>query len=370
MNQPVPQAKDSAAKQALYVAFELSAKTWKLAMSTGESGVRIVSCAAGDTVALAECLTRGKAKLGLCGDAPVRSCFEAGRDGFWLHRHLESVGVENLVVDSASIEVQRRARRKKTDRLDATKLLTMLLRHFRGERVWSVVRVPTPEQEDARRLSRERERLIKEQTAHKNRIRGLLALHSVRPRKITAEELERLRLRSGAPLPAQLHAELVRELERLELVRTQLKQVNADVQTQTKSNEKTRTLMKLVAVGERGALVLGRELFGWRRFRNRRELAAAAGLTPTPYASGESMRELGISKSGNRRVRQVLVEMAWMWLRYQPRSALSSWYRARFADGPRLRRIGIVAVARKLLIALWRFVEDGVVPDGARLRAA
>ena len=238
--------------------------------------------------------------------------------------------------------------------------------------MWSVVRVPSVDEEDARRLHRERERLIKEQTAHKNRIRGLLALHGLRPRKVTREVVESIHTRAGAPLPSQLHAELRREVERLELVGEQLRQINRDIgaRLKTPGHEKTRTLMRLVSVGERGAVVLGQEFFVWRRFANRRELAGAAGMTPTPYASGDSMRELGISKAGNRRVRHVLVEMAWMWLRYQPQSALSRWYASRFGDNGRMRRIGIVALARKLLIALWRFVEHGVVPDGARLRAA
>lgn len=366
MSQPVPQAERST----LYVAFELSASTWKLAMGTSESGVRIVSSRAGDTDALAECIARGKAKLGLDEEAPVRSCFEAGRDGFWLHRHLVAVGIDNVVVDSASIEVQRRSRVRKTDRLDATKLLSMLLRHARGERVWSVVRVPTVDEEDARRLHRERERLVKEQTAHKNRIRGLLALHGLRPRAATRAVIESIRLRSGAPLPSQLQAELSREVERLELVTEQLRQVQRDIRQRLAADDKARTLMRLVSVGERGAVVLGGEFFAWRRFDNRRQIAGAAGLAPTPYASGDSARELGISKAGNRRVRHVLVEMAWMWLRYQPQSALSRWYAARFGSNARMRRVGIVALARKLLIALWRFVEHGIVPEGSRLRAA
>ncbi len=362
----------------LFVAFELSAKSWKLAISAGGRRAREVKLSAGDLAELREELVAAKKKFGLPDDAAVVSCYEAGRDGFWLHRYLLGLGVSNVVVDSSSIEVNRRARRAKTDRLDALKLLGMLMRYQGGDHdVWGVVRVPSAEDEDRRRVHREIERLKSERTGHTNRIRGLLNLHGVRMAAITSTfeaMLETTRLYDGSPLPADLRAELVREYERLVVVRRQLRDLeqarSTRVKEQAPCDGKVALLMQLKAIGMNGAWVLGHELFGWRKFKNRRQLAGCVGLGATPFQSGDSSRDQGISKSGNPRVRTLLIEIAWGWLRWQPDSGLSKWYMSKFGPGSgRMRRIGIVALARRLLIALWRFVEDGVVPEGALLKA-
>lgn len=249
----------------------------------------------------------------------------------------------------------------------------MLMRYVGGERrVWTVLHVPTPEQEDARRPHRERERLERERLAHSNRIRGLLMLHNIRVKTIGGakwrQRLEALR----SHLPAQLWAEIGRENERLTLLLEQIGALEAEREQSLAQadpmRDTTAKLVKLVSIGPTSAWVLTREVF-WRTLRNRREVANCAGLAPTPYASGESAREQGISKAGNRRVRVLMVQLAWCWLRYQPRSALAQWFNARFAGGgSRIRRIGIVALARRLLIALWRYVEYGVIPEGATLK--
>ncbi len=363
----------------LYVAFELSASKWKLAESVGGCRVREVTLEAGDLQTLDRELAAARRKFGLAPQAQVASCYEAGRDGFWLHRWLERCGIANVVVDSSSIEVNRRRRRAKTDRLDARKLLSMLLRHHQrrddDEKVWSVVRVPTVEEEDRRRLHREIERLKSERTGHSNRILGLLCLHGLRLRPSTKfrAELEAARLCDGAAVPPELKAELLREYERLELVQAQLcelEKVRHERLREQPCAGKISSLLRLRAVGMNGAWVLGHEVFGWRQFRNRREVAGCIGLTPAPFQSGDSCHDQGISKSGNPRVRKLLIEIAWGWLRWQPDSALSKWYGAKFGGGSgRLRRIGIVALARRLLVALWRYVEDGVVPEGALMKA-
>jgi transposase len=362
----------------LFVAFELSASSWKLAVSSGGKRVREVKLDAGALEDLCQDLVAAKERFGLADDAQVVSCYEAGRDGFWLHRYLTGLGVRNVVVDSSSIAVDRRARRAKTDRLDARSLLGMLVRHYGGDQdVWSVIRIPTVEHEDRRRVHREIERLKSEKTGHTNRIRGLLTLHGVRLGAISASFatlLDSARLYDGSPLPAELRAELVREHERLELVRRQLRQLEetrlARVKEQAPCDGKVSMLMRLKGVGINCAWVLGHELFGWRSFENRRQLAGCVGLTPTPFQSGASNRDQGISKSGNPRVRALLMEIAWGWLRWQPDSALSKWFGAKFGSGTgRMRRVGIVALARRLLIALWRFLEQGVVPEGALLKS-
>jgi len=357
----------------LYIAFELAQRHWRLAFTDAVERPRLVTIEAGDQVAVKAAIAKARTHFGLDKAAPVVSCYEAGRDGFWLHRWLLECGVENLIVDSGSIEVNRRQRRAKTDRLDALKLLSMLMRYVGGERrVWTVLHVPTPEQEDARRPHRERERLERERLAHSNRIRGLLMLHNIRVKTIGGpkwrQRLEALRWH----LPAQLWAEIGRENERLTLLLEQMRALEAErEQSRARADpmrDTTAKLVKLVSIGPTSAWVLTREVF-WRTLRNRREVANCAGLAPTPYASGESAREQGISKAGNRRVRVLTVQLAWCWLRYQPRSALAQWFNARFAGGgSRIRRIGIVALARRLLIALWRYVEYGVIPEGATLK--
>jgi transposase len=358
------------------VSFELSLKHWVLTFGNGVRVTRKV-VAGGDFVGVLKALSWGKARLGLSPDCEVWSCYEAGRDGFHLHRWLEAQGVKNLVVDSASIETDRRARRAKTDRVDGEKLLAMLIRYATGERKHlRVVRVASVAEEDERRVHRERGRLEKEVTAHRNRIRGLLFGQGLRVDGIGGrgwrERLEKM------DVGVHLKAELVRESERLALVQTQLRALEQsrakrlqDKQCKDAALGLVKQLMSLRAVGINSAWVLVKEFFAWREFKNRRELGGLSGLVPTPYNSGETVREQGISKAGNRRVRALLIELAWQWLRHQPRSALAQWFNARFAaGGPRARRIGIVALARKLLVALWRFVQHGELPAGARLKAA
>jgi transposase len=369
-------ALDQACPIVLFVALELSDKKWKLACSDGNTR-RIVTIAAGDLVALGEAVAKAKARFGMPGGVPIVSCYEAGRDGFWLHRYLVHCGVANVVVDASSIEVNRRARRAKTDRVDVEQLLRLLIRYHHGEkRVWSVVHVPRAEEEDARRLHRELERLKKERTGHRNRIQALFVSQGVRlqPRHDLLERLEAARLWDGSALPTDLQAEVRREAARLRLVDEQIEALEAE---QTRRLEEAATpchqqiahLMRLRGIGLTSAWVFVMEYFGWRQFHNRQEVAALAGLTPMPYASGDRARDQGISKAGNRRIRTLMIQIAWGWLRYQPHSALSVWFNTRFAlGGKRMRRIGIVALARRLLIALWRYVQSGVIPEHASLK--
>ena len=255
----------------------------------------------------------------------------------------------------------------------------MLGRAEAGERgLWRVVRVPTVEDEDARRVHRELERLTKERTGHTNRMRALLALHGVASRgaPLLSARLATLTLPDGHPLPPHLRAELEREAQRRELVDTQIREIEGQRRRRahtdaSRAAQQVRQLMSLRAIGETSAWLLTQEIFAWRQIRNRREAGALVGLTPTPYASDGSSREQGISKAGNRHVRRVLIQISWGWLRYQPHSALSRWFQTRFGQGTgRMRRVGIVALARRLFIALWRFMDMGVVPEGAHLRAA
>jgi transposase len=366
------QGKHTAEASALYMAFELSEKDWKLALGDGVRSPSRYTVTAGDTAALFECIAKAKARCGLAPEASAHSCYEAGRDGFWLHRWLIAQGIDNVVVDSASIEVNRRARRAKTDRLDADKLLSMLIRYHADEpRVWSVVRVPTPEEEDARRAHRELGRLGHERTAHINRIRALLVLNNLRVKYVGGRLWQRWWAGHAQELAPRVRAEIERESERLLLVKKQMDTIEAEQRQAVAvgSEPQVVRLAQLRGIGISSGWVLAKELFGWRRFRNRREVAGCLGLTPSPYASGGSETEQGISKAGNRRVRTLLVELAWSWLRYQPQSELSRWFNRRFAGGgKRLRRIGIVALARRLAIALWRYLEDGLIPQGAQLK--
>ena len=364
----------------LYLAFELSESEWKLGFTIGlGQAPRLKNLPARNLDGLKREIEQARVRFGLSGDAGVLSCYEAGRDGFWLHRYLEVLGVKNRVVDSASIEVNRRYRRVKTDRLDVGKLLNMLVRYDQGEsKVWSVVHVPKLEEEDQRQLHRELMSLKREQTHHINRIKGLLASQGIVLEVKTKflEELQCAHLWDGSSVPPALHILLVREHERLRLVREQMHQVEATRKEALRSScdpaiEQVRKLLQLKGIGMNSAWVYVMEFFAWRAFRNRRELGSLAGLAPTPYASGDSSRERGISKAGNRPVRALAIEIAWCWLRYQPDSQLSRWYQRRFAKGgSRVRRIGIVALARKLLIALWRYVEEGILPEGAQLKPA
>ena len=367
-----PQGNDTASQVDLYVSFELADKTWKLSLSDGRRGPSRFSVDAGDTVAVLECLTKARTRCGLSAQCKVHSCYEAGRDGWWLHRWLIEQGIDNIVVDAASIEVNRRARRAKTDRLDGDKLLVMLLRHHTGERVWSVLREPSAEAEDARRTHRELGRLMHERIAHTNRISSLLVLHNLRAHIIIGgRDWAAWWEHHGTLVPPLLRAEIERESARLKLVKDQMRALEALRCQEIEDGKQplVQQLVQLRAIGPKGAWVLVKELFGWREFANRRELAGCVGLAPTPYASGDSEIEQGISKAGNRRVRAMLVEQAWKWLQLQPDSALTQWFNRRFASGgKRMRRIGIVALARRLVIALWRYLKHGEIPAGAVLK--
>ena len=370
---------DTTVSGKLYLALELSNAEWKLGFTIGlGQPPRLRTLSARDLRGLKQEIDQAKERFGLDESTEVYSCYEAGRDGFWLHRFLEVSRVNNVVVDSASIEVNRRFRRTKTDRLDVGKLLTMLVRYHQGEpKVWSVVHVPSVAEEDQRQLHRELMALKREQTHHINRSKGILASQGVLL-EVQADFLENLglaKLWDGSPIPLGVQTLLVREHKRLELVREQIRQIEAMRRASLRTSrdpaiEQVRRLLRLKGIGMNSAWVYVMEFFSWRAFHNRREVGSLAGLTPTPYQSGESARERGISKAGNRPIRAMAIEIAWSWLRNQPNSHLSRWSQRRFAKGSsRVRRIGIVALARKLLIALWRFLEYGLLPEGAQLKS-
>jgi transposase len=378
-NQVAQEKKNSAAD--LFLAFELSRKTWKLGFSDGRSAaVREVSVEAGDLEEVGRQIEKAKLRFGLAKSAQVHSCYEAGREGFWLHRALEERGLHNLVVDASSIEVNRRQRRAKTDRMDVKKLVWQLIRHLRGEQhVWSVVRVPSEEAEASRHVHRSLEVLKEERKQHRVRIQSLLYTQGIAT-KVGAKflgGLAQLRRWNQEPLAEPLKQRLEAEYHRLQLVEVQIRELNKKQAQQVRHDkrdaalDKVRRLTQLVSIGMGSSWVFVMELFGWRQFQNRRQLAGAAGLTPTPYDSGSTKREQGISRAGNWRIRKLLIEIAWAWLRFQKNSKLSQWYQQRFATaGQRMRRVGIVALARKLVIDLWRYLETGTVPEGARLRTS
>jgi transposase len=356
----------------------LSKKTWRLAFCAGQK-VRQVTVAAGNRMQFMAEVKRAREKLGVEEDAPVSSCYEAGRDGFWIHRWLTAQGISNHVVDAASIETPRKHRRAKTDRIDAHGLVIRLIRWASGDQTtWRLVQVPGIEQEDERRTSRERERLTSEQGAHWTRIWSLLQLFGVGrcPKTKLLEHIAAARQYDGQPLPPRVCEEIRREYDRVALIEKQLATLTAQwagqvEKNQTQAARKAAKLEELFSVGPVSSWILAQEFFGWRRFRNRRQLASLAGLVDAPYSSGQMNTSQGISKSGNRRVRRLMVELGWKWLQWQPQSELSEWYNRRFGtQGKRFRRVGIVALARKLLIALWRWVEHGELPAGAKLRAA
>lgn len=359
----------------LYMSLELGANEWKLAFGV-EAGQkpRLRQVAAGDLNGLMLEIERAKQRFDLPESARVVSCYEAGRDGFWLHRFLLSEGITNVVTDSSSIEVSRRYRRAKTDGLDAEKLLSSLIRFDRGEKkVFGVAHAPTPVQEDERHWARELESLKQERTAHTNRIKALLVSVGSRAKvgKGLLQQLDQVKQWNGEPLLPSLRERLRRECERLVLLESQIKEVEQSRrQAEVEATEKVRRLQELKGIGENSAWLFVVEFFGWRQFRTRREVASLAGLTPMPYQSGDSVnREQGISKAGNRRVRAMAIEIAWAWLRFQPKSRLSLWFQERYGPGSRRsRRVGIVAVARKLLIALWRYLDQGVIPEDAELK--
>jgi len=368
----------SALAPVLYLAFELGNDFWKLGFTVGMGQQpRERNIAARDLDGLQREIHLAKKRFGLPETAPVLSCYEAGRDGFWLHRYLVEQGVQNLVVDSSSIEVNRRQRRAKTDRMDVGKLLGQLIRYRSGERkVWSVVRVPSAKDEDDRQLHRELSTLKKERTRQINRIKGLLASQGVRLRVKAdfAQRLESVRAWDGSPLLPRLQARLVREYERLEFVGKQIKQLERQRVQEIRQSadpkvEQVRALMRLNGIGVNSSWQFIMEFFGWREFRSGKEVGGLSGLAPTPYQSGSSYREQGMSKAGNRHVRAMAVEIAWGWLGYQPESELTKWYEKRFGQGSkRIRKIGIVALARRLLVELWRYLETGAIPEGAVLK--
>lgn len=360
----------------LYMAIELSQSKWCLGFSNGLK-TRRVTVDSNDQIRLFEEIIKAKDKLNLSADALVISCYEAGRDGFWIHRLLVSNGITNYVIDSSSIEVNRKARRVKTDRVDLEKLLKQLIRYARGEEKLQIARVPSEEEEDRRRMHRERERLKKERTSHSNRIRSLLNLFGIKcqGKKSWEVYLNTVRDWRSNTLPVHQKEELLREVKRLELVESQLKELESRMEGELKTSDEAvyaqiRQLQQLKGIGDVCSWVLVMEWFGWRKFNNRKEVGAAAGLVGTPYDSGDSQREQGISKAGNSRIRALMIELSWLWLRYQPDSDLSIWFNERFNQGKRSRKVGIVALARKLLIAIWRFITTGELPNGAQLKTA
>lgn len=364
----------------LCVAFELSKASWKLAFHDGKRDApAIVAVKAEQTQARLDealrAIEASKRKWGLCADTPVAVVYEAGQDGFWLARALEQRGVEVKVIDPASLPVARQARRAKTDRIDAIRLVNSLRAWLRGERdTMHVVRVPGEQDEAQRQLVRERGELQKEITQHEDRMRKLLRTVGCWDAIGTDFALQlaqgQVRCHDGRVLPAELALRLKRECERLRLAQQQLQALEATLvqQLPAPAQKKIAQLSCLKGVGQVGAMRLVLELF-WRRFDNRRQLGACVGLVPQPYDSGESRVDQGISKQGNRRVRSLLIEMAWMWLRYQPQSALAAWFAQRTqGQNKRGKRVAIVAVARRLVIDLWKYLEQGLVPTGAAMK--
>jgi len=368
----------------LYLAFELSSKKWKLGFSIGfGQKPRIRTIEAGDLTSLKKEIKAATRRFRLSDECQVVSCYEAGRDGFWLHRFLTAEGIQNLVVDSSSIEVSRRKRRAKADRLDVNSLVRMLIRHQYGEdKIWSVVHAPSVEDEDRRQLHRELSALEKEKNRTRNRIRGLLATQGIRlssRKDLSAQQLESIQMWDGSPLRPGLKGRIQRELAHLLFLRDQMRTLTRQRQNALRGKdqnvepdlEKIRQLRGLRGIGDVSAWLLVRELFGWRQFKNRRQVGSLSGLTPTPYQSGDTNFEQGISKAGIVPVRQVAIELAWCWLQYQPNSQLTCWYNQRFAKaGKKARKVGIVALARRLLIELWRYLETGALPEGAELKTA
>jgi transposase len=371
----------SAEYATVYLVFELSKAKWKLGvMLPGSEKLSRYTIAGGDLTALTARLAAARTKAGRCGK-PVRivSCYEAGFDGHWLHRWLTDQGVINHEIDPASIPVNRRMRRAKTDRIDLEQLMRTLLAYERGEpRVCSVVHVPTVEDEDRKCRNREREYLVDERTAHTNRIKGLLHAQGVRdvmplkPGLIAS--LENMRTGDGRPLPQKLKEEIVREHQRLCLVDQQVRAIERQSRVELRAaqpgSKEARTVMlaQLKGIGMVGGQGLVNEVF-YRDFDNRRQVGCYVGLTGTPYNSGSSERDQGISKAGNRRARELAIELAWLWVSHQPGSELTLWFQERVRNlKGRPRRIAIVALARKLMVALWRYLTTGVVPTGAVLR--
>lgn len=359
----------------LWLAFELGSTKWTLGFTTGAAQrPRIRTISAGDLGALEGEIAAAKVRFSLAAETPVRSVYEAGRDGFWVHRWLVAHGLDNIVVDSSSIEVNRRARHAKTDRLDVRKLLEQLRRWAGGAtRTWSVVHVPTAEAEDARQLARAIETVGVDRTRVRNRIHGLLATQGVRL-ELTARFAMRLAVAQtgdGRPFPTGLRERIADEWAYLQTIEARakalaLRRTELIAHGTTRVAQVARALQRVRAIGATSAALYSAELFGTRTFQNGRQVSALSGLAPVPYRSDQRVGDLGISKTSRGAVRRVAIQGAWCWLRWQRESTLTKWFERRFAAaGKRARRIGIVAVARKLIIALWRFVDQGVIPEGA-----
>lgn len=363
------------------VSLELSQVSWVVtALLPGSEKLSRYSLPAGDGARLLSLAERLRVKAAKQIGARPKTVIiqEAGFDGFWIHRLLQAHGIESHVVDAASIPVPRRRRRAKSDVIDGETLLRTLLAWLRGEpRVCSMVVPPTPEEEDRRRVVRERQTLHAELTRQTNRIRGLLASQGIseyRPRRRDRHKrLQELETGDGQPLPEQLMAEIRRALARIELLEAQIKEVERErtvLIERAAPDSPAPMLLRLRSIGPEFAALLPLEGLN-RSYANRRQVASFGGLAPTPWKSGKIDRDQGISKAGNPRLRKAMIELAWLWLRYQPGSALSRWFRERVGDQRgRVRKIAIVALARKLLIALWRYVSQGVLPEGAVLKAA
>jgi transposase len=371
-------AESNAGGPTLMLAFDLGSTKWTLGFTTAPAQrPRIRTMPAGDLGTLVKEIQLAKARFGLPVGAAVRSCYEAGRDGFWLHRWLLAHAVENVVVEASSIEVNRRARRAKTDRLDTSKLLALLLRWHGGERhVWSVVQVPAPEAEAHRQVTREIATVREDRKRVRNRIQGLLATQGIRLAldATFVAHLATATTGDGRPLPAAYRLRLEREWAHLEAIDARMTALaaarDAAIETGTDRVEViARQLCTMRGVAETSAAVFSAELFGTRTFQNGRQVGAVMGLVPVPYRSDQRVRDQGISRAGRPELRRIALQLAWGWVRWQPTSALTQWFLRRFGPaGGRSKRIGIVALARKLAIALWRYAEHGVVPEGALLK--
>jgi transposase len=363
----------------LMLAFDLGSTKWTLGFTTAPAQrPRIRTMPAGDLATLVKEMQLAKARFGLPLSAPVHSCYEAGRDGVWLHRWLIARNIENVVVEASSIEVNRRARRAKTDRLDTSKLLALLLRWHGGERhVWSVVHVPSPEAEAHRQVTREIATVREDRKRVRNRIQGLLATQGIRL-ELDATFLAHLATAEtgdGRALPTAFRLRLEREWAHLAALEARMTALatarDAAIETGTdRVATIARQLCTMRGVAETSAAVFSAELFGTRTFQNGRQIGAVLGLVPVPYRSDQRVRDQGISRAGRPELRRIALQLAWGWVRWQPTSALTQWFLRRFGPaGGRSKRIGIVALARKLAIALWRYAEHGVLPEGATLKA-
>jgi transposase len=362
-------------RETVYAAIELSKKTWVLGIAHPDRDRPSIHRVSGGNIA--ELVSR--LRVAARNNRRILVCYEAGYDGFWLARALAKMGIECRVLDPASIQVNRRARRVKTDRIDVLALLRALIATDRGERhVCAIVRVPSVEEEDARRSHRERQRLVRERTGHINRIKGLLfaqGIRDIKPKlRRTRIDFAALETAEGHPLPDRLRRELEREYARLSLIATQLREVEKERDTADAQDpvveQKRQLLVALHGVGATSAAILAREVFA-RSFASRRQLGSYLGLTPSAYDSGSTTRCQGISKAGNSWARRILIEVAWLWQKYQPASPLSHWYIQRTAgQSSRIRRIMLIALARKLAISLWRYVETGLVPEGVAIAKA